>query len=382
MLSPYGDMVYCAPGVFTRLTPLSSVEVSLPTDLPEATVLGIEDALWSPYDPDKVMLRVLSMVDTGKASGARVPLWNLYAYKIANGVATRVTPLSAGKFGAKSLALYQWKGSEGLDTLLIGYRQTERADDSGFYGLYLPAKNQLVPVDYVDIPNTVIGRSHDSQYVVTVVTDNKWIPPFYLNGAEIGLTYPVEEGRAYFSPSGHTFALLVRQVGLGSDDDFRYPQLWIYDVNDVSAPRSRINFQKLHCTYSFWGINPEFITDTTIAVSMHKDGDISSPLWEIGLDGRIIRQLTFLPTSSVSRAGQRGAALSYSSSGGLITVKLPSASIDRKIRIVNSVGQQVLASVLPLGSTSISLDFSRQPSGAYFCMIEGETEPAKFTIER
>ncbi|MFH1050700.1 MAG: hypothetical protein V1779_07190 [bacterium] len=57
----------------------------------------------------------------------------------------------------------------------------------------------------------------------------------------------------------------------------------------------KINLRNEFCMYAFAGAWPEFISENTLAVSMHVDGDEMSALWEITIDGKIVRQLTFEP---------------------------------------------------------------------------------------
>ena len=101
-----------------------------------------------------------------------------------------------------------------------------------------------------------------------------------------------------WSPNGKRIALSVLPKQGGPKGTFE--QIWILDAEKILQDRPDthsvyiIDLQTRFCSYSFLGCHAEFITDSTLAVSMHPDGG-SSPLWEISTTGRKIRQLTFLP---------------------------------------------------------------------------------------
>jgi len=53
-----------------------------------------------------------------------------------------------------------------------------------------------------------------------------------------------------------------------------------------------INLRKLFCKYTYLGLYAEFLSNSSLILSMHNDGDAIAPLYEISLDGKIIRQIT------------------------------------------------------------------------------------------
>jgi len=101
-----------------------------------------------------------------------------------------------------------------------------------------------------------------------------------------------------WSPSGKKVALSVLPTGDGVHHQFE--QIWILDIEKYQREHPDtlsfdvVNLQQRFCMYSFLGCYAEFISDSTLAVSMHVDGGNSS-LWEITTSGRKLRQLTFLP---------------------------------------------------------------------------------------
>ena len=53
-----------------------------------------------------------------------------------------------------------------------------------------------------------------------------------------------------------------------------------------------INLRKEFCKYANAGLFAEFVTNNSLVLSFHNDGDNIAPLYEISLDGKIIRQIT------------------------------------------------------------------------------------------
>lgn len=107
---------------------------------------------------------------------------------------------------------------------------------------------------------------------------------------------------ASWSPDSKKLALSVeiKEAMSVAWNDLRYNEIWVIDVerymqeNSEFVPKTIINLRKLYCMYSSqtWA---EFITDSTLAVSMYKTSDNFSYLYEITTDGRMVRQLTFSP---------------------------------------------------------------------------------------
>ena len=60
------------------------------------------------------------------------------------------------------------------------------------------------------------------------------------------------------------------------------------------VPLKIINIKEKFCMFSY-GLYHVFTSNNTLAVSMFKDGDTFSYLYEIDLEGNLIRQLTSVP---------------------------------------------------------------------------------------
>jgi hypothetical protein len=66
---------------------------------------------------------------------------------------------------------------------------------------------------------------------------------------------------------------------------------WMRSAAPV-ATMAVIDLQERFCRYSFRGASAEFVTNRTLAVAMHRDGEAVAHLYEITTDGRMVRQIT------------------------------------------------------------------------------------------
>ena len=242
---------------------------------------------WSPYSPDKLFLICLEYrITRSDYNGVG------YIYNLTTKNVTKVNPSKYGKFGLEGgNNMRNWlRGSrEGFDSILLDTAIYLVQQDS-MYPRPLGYQRSITQSLHTD---DIIGTNGFSQ-----VTDELDI---YLNSIYFHESHSITQGGPMsFSPNGRKIALTVtpRTPPLNQEQIYIYgfPEVWIIDRNSTATGDEfasyKLNFQDLFCTYSFWGISAEYITDSTLAVSMHKDGDAVSPLWEITDKGRIVRQLT------------------------------------------------------------------------------------------
>jgi hypothetical protein len=370
------------PGYRLDLSTLSVDAIQATSGLAGEAILGYFSLTWAPYSSDRVILKAAMLVDTG-ADATGVYRQNLLGYTFSSATSNLLSPRAAGPYGPEGMNLVAQKNApwlrgshEGRDTLLLGYGSS----DSQFVGLYSPQSQLHVP-KVVNFQDAFYRESNSGNHHIWGKVQGFEVSPYYLDGIEIG--FPVKPDQVTwgsFSPDGKLFALDVWPERVDTNKTYR--QVWIYRTEDPSTPIHRLNFQELFCKYSFHGIWPEFITDSTLAVSMHKDGDISSPLWEITIDGRIVRQLTFLPTNSVVR-DESTHSTSYAllaSDKATITVK-PSSK-DRQVTLINTLGQEVLSERIASSAEQIVLNVRSLPPGSYFCKLRGESELIRIVVQR
>jgi hypothetical protein len=345
----------------------------------------IYPAIWCPYDPDQVLVTVRSRVDTSKTGANPVSVFNIFKYQISSRASVCITPDTLGPYGALSKgaltfgASYWLTGStSGNDSFQVGMAASVSPDHKQFWGVYVPQQQTLVrTADH--LPDTEdLAVSSDSTHHVWLTHNSKTgavVLPLMIDSTPLDFTVPLDttvpsiQG-ASFSPGGDWVAYWVFPAGNGLPADTIFDQVWICPVSNPTKIEHVINFQRLYCTYSFWGIWPEFISDSTLAVSMHKDGDSVSALWEIGLDGHIVRQLTHV-TAGVTPSHAVGApeldVYPNPSSRGVTVMTLR----PEILYVYNEAGQEVLRSRLGAGSSSVNT--SRLPAGRYvFRTQDGE----------
>jgi len=219
---------------------------------------------------------------------------NMYFYNIRTNTSTRITPTSFGPQGSLNFVYaIEWlKGStDTKDSLLLGNM------------VFVPQEDALYPSKHagplLQSPKLDLGIFRDVLYSifdsasgeVDLLLNEQFIPQsrFIMSRSNIS-----------WSPSGEqlAFSVIHRLPGTDPEDPATYEEVWIMNVKKFKAKPNdpsvfyRLNFQELFCTYSFWGVQAEFITDSSLAVSMHKDGSDFSGLWEVTTRGTIVRQLT------------------------------------------------------------------------------------------
>src|SRR5207302_6153515 len=108
------------------------------------------------------------------------------------------------------------------------------------------------------------------------------------------------------------------------------------------------------------------------------DSDISSPLWEITLDGRIKRQLTFLPTSGVHSISNEAIAMRVTpnpfetSTNVVFSLDSPA---EANIQVFDVLGREVglegpdYAHVFDPGEHTIPVDLGKALAGTYYVRV-------------
>jgi hypothetical protein len=239
-------------------------------------------------------------------------------------------------------------------------------------------------------PST-IAISTDSLHTFTWRYDTVHASGHYFDdGVELKFPRPFKTlYHESFSPNGQLLALSVMPEPDSNLElqwprgDTLFPQVWIYNVEDPSSPSLQvINYQCSFCKYTGGGGWAEFLTDSTLAVSMYSDSDMESPnwispLWEITIDGQVARKLTFLPESVVkSNSNSEFSLQVYPNPAGnelQIFGGQPGT-----VRLFDMLGTEVLTRYS--NSSEVTLDISRLPQGTYF--LRSGSASAKVIIAR
>ncbi len=271
------------------LTTLERKPIIIHTGLPQV-IQGFIDLAWCPYDPDLLAVCV-NLQDTFYSGRS----WdgNIYTYRLSSGECHRITPEIFGSYGDSlgPLNFQSWRMGSSMSSDTFEITSAGIDDDSEEF--YIPQTQKIFRTPWYGLLQTYAESRSGKHYVLG---NYHWDTDYLLDGDTLHLLDSIQRlDWASFSPNEKLLALSVSPNGQGPPADTVFPQVWVLNLDSLNAPPIVINFQKSFCMYSFWGIDAEFTTDSTLAVSMHKDGDLSSPLWEITLDGRIKRQLTFLP---------------------------------------------------------------------------------------
>jgi len=272
--------------------------------LPHNHDISWDNPIWCPYDSDLVALNVTTLDPQNNGGSGEVQ--NIFTYRASTGESKLITPQIYDPISHGDRIIGSWLlGSKpGMDSIIVQY--------GGGAGIYVPQTQALIyrgpfpglpgAMDtFAFSPNNLHSLSfwRDSNISQTTLL-------YFLDGKKLITPRAVQTLSASFSPNSNLIALSVQPTGIPSDGSEVYQQVWIFST-DSSSPSSVqiINFQCLFCTYNVLGAYAVFLTDSTLAVSMHKDGLDTSALYEITIDGRIVRKLTYVPENSVAVAQAR-----------------------------------------------------------------------------
>jgi hypothetical protein len=377
-LSPNGKLLSIG-NQFINLGTLVRTTVAFSAGFPGEDDDAPRGIVWCPYDSDLVAIIMSCDIDTTNNPDSAMMVTNLFTYRISTGVATRITPTKLGKYGPVGMSLFSWlpTSSQGKDSLVIGL--------AGFLGTYCPETQGIdsLNLSYLD----TFARSPDSKYVVWYNTDVYGHPilPFYFDSIPLYFPELLDSMRPItgvtFSPNDSLVAYSVYPLGAEANAppyDTIFPQVWVCKTSAPSKIIDVINFQCCFCMYSFDGIFPVFITDSTIAVSMNHDESESSPLWEISIDGcSIVRELTFLPEYP------NGVAKNAGANSGLRIFPNPASEELQilggqlgEVHLFDLMGRERMNTATD--GTGATLDVSQLEDGIYF--LRSGSESAKVEI--
>ncbi|ROL60086.1 hypothetical protein D9V86_09825 [Bacteroidetes/Chlorobi group bacterium ChocPot_Mid] len=257
---------------------------------------------WCPYDNNRVLIYAATGTDLPDDSINRYYYGqNIYIVSLDPFDVKRATPSILGPAGAPiNFSIVSWlpESNENGDLILLSYVINETA----YIKRYLVQDDKMLDYDgNYSILRAITkdgiysfsekGRNADAK-TVWVINGNEFV-----FNEEMGLDY------SSFSPSGKYLALSVRPANQGNDEERRFNEIWIINVEkflskkpDIVSPDRIINLRYDFCMYAFFTTPcAEFISETELAVAMYKDGDDKAYLWKVGIDGKLLGQLTFEP---------------------------------------------------------------------------------------
>ncbi len=264
------------------------IESKLPSNV---LLIGVNNPTWCPYDNNRLLIHASTSTDTNLDGKRYVYGQNLYILSLDGSEFKKVTPNIFGKAG----------GDFGAPIWLVG--SNNNLDSLLFWGprIYIPQKDSFIN----SVFENFIYYSHDQRKIITAEFKSGQ-GVYFLNGKPLIFNEKYASiNKISFSPDGKLIAVSTRpsQPGVTPlEEEYRFHEIWIGDAekflneNQDTMQVSIINLRKNFCMYALHSaLDAEFITNKTLAVSMHKDGDDYSFLWEITIDGKIVRQLTFEP---------------------------------------------------------------------------------------
>jgi|GEM_PF-1362214 len=251
---------------------------------------------WCPYDNNKVLIHAITSTDTIGDGKRYYYGQNIYMVSLNPFDVKRVTPSILGPAGAPiNFNVYSWLPESKDNNDLI--RMSYVINGTGYRKKYLIQEDKMFDVieDYY-----FRAISKNGEYLFSYKGNSVWVinDNEFIFNEEIGLDY------SSFSPSGKYLALSVLPNNQGSsEEERRFNEIWIVNVEkflkakpDTVVPDRIINLRFDYCMYAMVA-SPcaEFISETELAVAMYKDGDDKAYLWKVGIDGKLLGQLTFEP---------------------------------------------------------------------------------------
>ena len=264
------------------------IENRLPSNI---KLLGIGKSIWCPYDNNRLLIHISTRTDTVGDGKKYVYGQNLYILSLDGSEFIRITPKKFGKAGSSS--------GFGIGAWLI---ESSISED------YILIDSIFIPQKEIFLPNKskwrFISISKDNKNYLTCewvgVVNGRSVWRYRINDDILKFSeVPELINYVSWSPDSKKFALTITPGDSIINDSSRFREIWFIDVEKFmnekpdTVPVQIINIRKKFCMYG--GIWAEFLTNSTLAVSMCGPHDNFSYLWEITTDGKKVRQLTFEP---------------------------------------------------------------------------------------
>ncbi|MCE2503553.1 MAG: hypothetical protein J4G05_05815 [Chlorobi bacterium] len=248
-------------------------------------VVAAFSPIWSPYSDDRFIINCVVETDIGS--------WPVVLGRAAFLVERESRMIE--RIGHPSLLpelpndrgyrVVSWlPGSRpGRDSILFDFKQRDSTQFK-FKRTYVSC---LQTGEHTERPEYLgfVKYSPDGKYLFKMAGSDIHHPNgrFFLNDVEFRLSRSASEvGQASWSPDGSRLALEI-----WPDDVPGMIEIWVLHIDEYLAgesdvmPMHAINLQNQFCFYSLGGVWPEYATNSTLIVAMHRDGDDFSGLWEI-----------------------------------------------------------------------------------------------------
>ncbi|OGU14895.1 MAG: hypothetical protein A2X61_11995 [Ignavibacteria bacterium GWB2_35_12] len=269
---------------------------------------AIYNAEWCPYNSNRLLISAVTYTDT--VGDGKNWIWgvNLYIISLDGNEFNKITPLQFPKSGGDLFSNIIWlKESSTNNDFISGFFSSTNKNYIGnkiIKGIYVPQSDEFI------LPNPYHALIRESKVGYHYSYDDYYTPTefpnkIYINDNEISIFEKEKILRltyASWSPNSKLFALTIAHKRPDSIDLNKqgFQEIWIFDyekyLNEKPEliPYKKINLIEQFCMYGY-GIYAEFITDSTLVVSMGGPKADFFYLYEITTDGKLVRQLTFEP---------------------------------------------------------------------------------------
>jgi len=257
----------------------------------------IYQAYWCPYDNNKFVVTCYTGTDTIGDGKSYIVGYQLISVNLDSNNCEIVTPKMLGKAGVSlGLGFLGWLPESSINNnfFVIGYISPTTGDYT--IKKYNSNYQTLETYSYYDI----LSYSYKGSNFYYSNFDSNGNANYYLNN--VILNFPAMGysvlSKGDFSPSGKKLAVCVKVENCAMDSA-RLDEIWIIDVDKYISnpinpvPIKIINLRDNFCMFTYQ-LNAVFTSETTLALSMFKDGDKYGNIYEIDINGNMVRQLTFV----------------------------------------------------------------------------------------
>jgi len=271
-------------------TQVIDIQSKLPSNV---KFIAVYDPIWCPYDNNKLLVTCVTSTDT--VGNGKNFIWgvNVYAFSLDGNEFANFTPKIFGKAGAiNGINVLNWLhgSSPSNDTIHLSPGN-----------LYIPQLDLLIKNA---IKRNYISESPDGNYFFGhIFNPSNTYGEFTVNDFNFHFSDSISVlDHISWSPDSKKIAISVLPRDTTTNSMYmRNREIWIIDVEKLLMTKHAIalvkiiNIRALFCKYAFSGLWAEYISNTSLAVTMHKDGDDFAPIWEITDDGKLVKQLTLKP---------------------------------------------------------------------------------------
>ncbi|MBM2814082.1 MAG: hypothetical protein HW421_844 [Ignavibacteria bacterium] len=255
--------------------------------------LGVGYNEWCPYNPNRLLVHCATSTDLVGDGKKYSYGQNLYLLSIIDSELKCITPIKYGKAGADGLPFPIWlSGSnENYDSLHFIAHYVGKD-----LGIFIPQTQEWIKSSYNDFYLQSKKSKHILGFKPSQIIDSG---SYYIDNKKIITTENISIlNCASFSPNEKYLALsLQADSATRAKPNRKFTEIWIIDVEKYLANYPKpaevkvINILYEFCMITIAG-SVEFITDNTLAVSMRHIGELTENIWEISVDGQLIRNLT------------------------------------------------------------------------------------------